>query len=78
MDRKNKYDSNKRSEHHTSDYYRDVMASRIKSSEISKMHYYKDIEKSCRGVMKEVISKGYFWDTPFSVQLECVPVHLEF
>ena len=45
-DRKDKYDKDKRSGCHNEDYYRDVVALRMKSAESSKVHYEKDLETS--------------------------------
>ena len=45
-DRKEKYDKEKRSERHNDDYYRNVLASRIKSAESTKVHYHKDVDES--------------------------------
>jgi len=45
-DRIEKYDKNKRSELHNDDYYRDVVASRMKSAESSKVQYHKDVDEA--------------------------------
>jgi len=45
-DREEKYVKEIRSERHSEDYYKDVVTSRMKSAESSKLHYHKDVDKA--------------------------------
>ena len=46
LDRKEKYNNEKRFERYKEEYYRDIVSLRMKSAESTKIHYHKDVDES--------------------------------